>query len=120
MFTPEGNGNYNRQMPASEERPIFSLDQARELLPRVKHMTADAGRQAEILAAHSPGAGFFDISAMTRVLTAFRCAFDLNRMNEKNTVSPGFGLASAVNVVRPVAASGGPNTSVVVTTRPPR
>jgi hypothetical protein len=38
-------------MPASEERPIFSLDQARELLPRVKHMTADAVRRAEILAA---------------------------------------------------------------------
>ena len=38
-------------MPASEERPIFSLDQARELLPRVRHMTADAVRRAEILAA---------------------------------------------------------------------
>jgi hypothetical protein len=38
-------------MPASEGRPIFSLEQARELLPRVKHMTADAVRRAEILAA---------------------------------------------------------------------
>jgi hypothetical protein len=37
-------------MTASEERPIFSLTEARALLPRVKHMTADAVRRAEILA----------------------------------------------------------------------
>ena len=37
MTTPEGRG-------------IFSLNQARELLPQVKHLTADAVRQAEALA----------------------------------------------------------------------
>jgi len=42
-------------MPAPEARPIFSLDQARALLPRVKHMTADAVRRAEILAAQLHG-----------------------------------------------------------------
>jgi hypothetical protein len=50
MFTPGGNGNYNRLMQIPEERPIFSLDQACALLPRVKHMTADAVRRAEMLA----------------------------------------------------------------------
>jgi hypothetical protein len=30
--------------------PIFSLQQARELLPRVKHLTADAASRAESLA----------------------------------------------------------------------
>jgi hypothetical protein len=38
-------------MPGQEERQIFSLEQARALLPRVKHMTADAVRRAELLAA---------------------------------------------------------------------
>src|SRR5262245_57638256 len=42
-------------MPAPDDRPIFSLDQARELLPRVKHMTADAVRRAENLAAQLHG-----------------------------------------------------------------
>jgi hypothetical protein len=42
-------------MPQSEERPIFTLDQARALLPKVKHMTADAVRRAESLAAQLHG-----------------------------------------------------------------
>jgi hypothetical protein len=42
-------------MQTPEERPIFSLDQARELLPHVKHMTADAVRRAESLAAQLHG-----------------------------------------------------------------
>jgi hypothetical protein len=42
-------------MQTPEERPIFSLDQARELLPQVKHMTADAVRRAESLAAQLHG-----------------------------------------------------------------
>ena len=37
-------------METPEARPIFSLQQARELLPHVKHVTADAVRQAESLA----------------------------------------------------------------------
>jgi hypothetical protein len=40
---------------SAESRPIFSLQQARELLPRVKHMTADAVRRAESLAAQLHG-----------------------------------------------------------------
>src|ERR671912_613202 len=47
--------NYNRGMEAQEARPIFSLQQARELLPEVKHLTADAVRQAESLAAQLSG-----------------------------------------------------------------
>jgi hypothetical protein len=35
----------------SPDRLIFSLQQARELLPQVKHVTADAVRRAETLAA---------------------------------------------------------------------
>lgn len=31
------------------ERPIFSLQEARALLPRIKHLTADAVRRAEAL-----------------------------------------------------------------------
>ena len=42
-------------MEAQEERPIFSLQQAREMLPHVKHLTADAVRQAESLAAQLHG-----------------------------------------------------------------
>jgi hypothetical protein len=42
-------------MPTTEERPIFSLDQARALLPRVKHVTADAVRRAETLASQLRG-----------------------------------------------------------------
>lgn len=38
-------------METPEARPIFSLQQARELLPQVKHLTADAVRRAESLAA---------------------------------------------------------------------
>jgi hypothetical protein len=42
-------------MSMNEDRPIFSLDEARALLPRVKLMTADAVRQAELLAAQLHG-----------------------------------------------------------------
>ena len=42
-------------MPTPEERAIFSLDEARALLPRVKHVTADAVRRAESLAAQLHG-----------------------------------------------------------------
>jgi hypothetical protein len=42
-------------MQTPEERSIFSLDEARALLPRVKHMTADAVRRAEGLAAQLHG-----------------------------------------------------------------
>jgi hypothetical protein len=36
-------------------RPIFSLQEARELLPHVKHVTADAVRRAESLASQLNG-----------------------------------------------------------------
>ncbi len=39
----------------SEARPIFSLDEARALLPRVKLLTAGAVREAELLAAKLHG-----------------------------------------------------------------
>jgi hypothetical protein len=39
----------------SASRTIFSLQQARELLPQVKHVTADAVRAAEGLAAQLQG-----------------------------------------------------------------
>lgn len=42
-------------MPQPEPRTIFSLQQARELLPQVKHVTADAVRRAESLAAQLSG-----------------------------------------------------------------
>jgi hypothetical protein len=42
-------------MPTPIERPIFSLEQARALLPRVKHVTADAVRRAETLASQLHG-----------------------------------------------------------------
>lgn len=38
-----------------EASPIFSLQQASELLPQVKHVTADAVRRAETLAAQLHG-----------------------------------------------------------------
>jgi hypothetical protein len=38
-----------------DDGPIFSLQQASELLPHVKHLTADAVRQAESLAAQLHG-----------------------------------------------------------------
>lgn len=38
-----------------EARPIFSLQQARDLLPHVKHMTADAVRSAESLVSQLNG-----------------------------------------------------------------
>ena len=47
--------NYNRGMDTPEARSVFSLQQARELLPEVKHLTADAVRQAESLAAQLTG-----------------------------------------------------------------
>jgi hypothetical protein len=40
---------------SSEDRPIFSLSQACELLPHVKHVTADAVRRAESLASQLSG-----------------------------------------------------------------
>ena len=42
-------------MTASEDRPIFSLQQARDLLPQIKHLTADAVRRAESLASQLKG-----------------------------------------------------------------
>ena len=42
-------------MTTSETRAIFSLHQAREMLPQVKHLTADAVRQAESLAVQLHG-----------------------------------------------------------------
>jgi hypothetical protein len=42
-------------MSMTAEQPIFSLDEARALLPRVKLMTADAVRRAELLAAQLHG-----------------------------------------------------------------
>jgi hypothetical protein len=42
-------------MPPHDERPFFSLDEARALLPRVKHVTADAVRRVERLAAELHG-----------------------------------------------------------------
>lgn len=42
-------------MHAQDTRPIFSLQQARDLLPHVKHVTADAVRRAESLAAQLNG-----------------------------------------------------------------
>jgi hypothetical protein len=42
-------------LPPDGPRSIFSLDEARELLPHVKHLTADAVRQAETLAAQLSG-----------------------------------------------------------------
>ena len=42
-------------MMPPESRTIFSLQQARELLPHVKHVTADAVRRAETLAAQLSG-----------------------------------------------------------------
>jgi hypothetical protein len=42
-------------MRTSEHPSIFSLDQARALLPQVKHLTADAVRRAESLASQLHG-----------------------------------------------------------------
>jgi hypothetical protein len=42
-------------MSTTEERTIFSLQQARELLPHIKHLTADAVRRAESLASQLQG-----------------------------------------------------------------
>ena len=44
-------------MPVQDERPIFSLNDARALLPRVKLVTADAVRRVERLAAELHGVG---------------------------------------------------------------
>jgi hypothetical protein len=41
--------------PIPESHAIFSLQQARELLPQVKHLTADAVRRAESLASQLHG-----------------------------------------------------------------
>jgi len=42
-------------MATAEPRPIFSLQEARALLPHVKHLTADAVRRAETLASQLHG-----------------------------------------------------------------
>lgn len=42
-------------MRTSEHPPIFSLEQARAILPQVKHVTADAVRRAESLASQLHG-----------------------------------------------------------------
>ena len=42
-------------MMPTEPRTIFSLQQARDLLPHVKHVTADAVRRAETLASQLSG-----------------------------------------------------------------
>jgi hypothetical protein len=42
-------------MSMTDERTIFSLDQARALLPKVKHLTADAVRRADQLSARLHG-----------------------------------------------------------------
>lgn len=39
----------------TDQRPIFSLRQACDLLPQIKHLTADAVRRAETLAAQLQG-----------------------------------------------------------------
>ena len=44
-------------MTTPEGRSIFSLQQAREMLPHVKHLTADAVRRAEALASQLQGLG---------------------------------------------------------------
>jgi hypothetical protein len=41
-------------------RPIFSLQEARDLLPQVKHLTADAVRRAESLASELEQTGEAD------------------------------------------------------------
>jgi len=43
--------------PMRANHPIFSLTQACELLPQVKHLTADAVRRAEALASQLNGLG---------------------------------------------------------------
>jgi hypothetical protein len=43
--------------PSDGPQAIFSLDEARQLLPRVKHVTADAVRRTESLAAQLHGLG---------------------------------------------------------------
>ena len=52
-------------------RPIFSLQQARDLLPQVKHVTADAVRRAESLASELERLGEDD-PARTPVSDALR------------------------------------------------
>ena len=46
-------------------RPIFSLKQALEMLPHVKHLTADAVRRAESLASQLQGLGEDDPAHVT-------------------------------------------------------
>src|SRR6476620_8116546 len=51
-----GTRNYNRGMePTRHASAIFTLQQARALLPQVKHLTADAVRRAETLASQLHG-----------------------------------------------------------------
>jgi hypothetical protein len=58
---PSGAGSRGKphiidRMESSPETPAtFSLDQARELLPAVKHLTADAVRASELLASQLQG-----------------------------------------------------------------
>ena len=42
-------------MDSPDARPIFSLSQARAMLPEIKHLTADAVRRAESLASQLNG-----------------------------------------------------------------
>lgn len=42
-------------LPQRDDHPIFSLQEARELLPDVKHLTADAVRRTESLASQLHG-----------------------------------------------------------------
>lgn len=42
-------------LPPGDGHPIFSLQQAQDLLPQVKHVTADAVRRVESLAAQLHG-----------------------------------------------------------------
>ncbi len=41
--------------PMSDERPVFTLDEAKAILPRVKLLTSDAVRRAEALSAQLHG-----------------------------------------------------------------
>lgn len=58
-------------MTPSGDRPIYSLQQARDLLPHVKHLTADAVRRAETLASQLQGLGDDD-PARTSLMNALR------------------------------------------------
>jgi hypothetical protein len=48
-------GHYNHRTMQNTDQAIFSLQQARDLLPHIKHLTADAVRRAETLASQLHG-----------------------------------------------------------------